>query len=144
MSKKGHWLDKYVDELRQRRKTGEHMLGMTPRILRAIGRKIERWLRGQPQVKISAEVIFDYVFSLNLPAMFDDDGVMIQYNFHPPAATDFALLWAAVWLYRNPHAEINNAEEWAGAVKGGNQVLRERSPGSERWQALTKLDPRDF
>ena len=88
--------------------------------------KIAVGLAQHPQVKISGEVILDYVYGGTLPNVIGDDGVAYSYIFLPEAVTDFALLWVDCWLFHNPNAEINNAEAWAEAVAGGNQILAER------------------
>jgi hypothetical protein len=92
-------------------------------LIRRIRREIERWLSRRPKVRIPAEVIIDYLNSRALPTVIEDDGVEWNYNFYPDAADQFALLWAECWLSRNPDAEINDAEGWARAVAGGNQIL---------------------
>ena len=74
-------------------------------------------------MKISVEMIIEYVYSGKLPTVTREDGVVMSFIFHPEAATEFALLWAACWLSHNPGAEITNADGWAEAVAGGNQHL---------------------
>jgi hypothetical protein len=91
-----------------------------------IRQKIKRWLAYQPRVKVPVETILDYVYGGTLPNVIDDEGVKHSFIFHPPKATEFALLWAECWLSSNPDAEINNAEAWAKAVLGGNQFLAQR------------------
>jgi hypothetical protein len=104
-------------------------LMITAKAKRVIRRKIERWLSQHTRVKISVEMILDYVYSGALPRLIDDDGVKWSYIFYPEAATEFALLWAECWLSHNPDAEIHNVEVWAEAVAGGNQILAERKTG---------------